>query len=137
MEFAEAQAVRINIVRTSTLIIDNVEWLFNQVNEAIDQLSGFEHCDAGDDCEAGEDHDSDCLTMEQWPTVREVGDAVTETLSEWIHSATTQHETLRTLIIDLMDLSDAQLIEMFGQHYYPEESEKALRDAGLWLGKQR
>lgn len=139
MELTEAQVLRVNILESVTLVVTNDDVPHTRIIEAVDCLAAWEHCDGGAECpeDTTDEHEDACPTMAGWPTVREVGDAVVDTLRDIITDELREGSVVHHILMGLLDLGEAGLIEMFGDHFYPSDAEISLRKAGMWEGKLR
>lgn len=115
------------IVRTLTLIIDNTSELYHPVTMEVETLSTYSICGEMDHCG---DHDpaDPCTTMQDWPSVHDVGSTVAEWLAEWIEEHVPD-TTARMMLVDLCDLGAASIHDRLGAHYYPEDAYARLKAA--------
>lgn len=119
MNSEQANAVRANIVRTVTLICDNDQKLWSRLT-AVAADAVREGMGTGVTLEqyALTYHSKPGGAYERWEYAQVVGNAVCNELEEIV----TEHDEsfIRTLLIDLLDLNDSSLREMFGEHYLPD-----------------
>lgn len=128
----QRQAIREAIVRSFTLWMDTEAWINKAIHVEVEASFTWDMCTGGrlgteghDCCEP----DDPCCGMDDWPSLRDVGDVVVA----WImaHIVGDEERLQTKIFLELADLGNSSIIEAFGEHYYPDAELRALCDAGI------
>ena len=118
-----------SIVHDIHAAIDMDEKTLSEVEAAVEALSAYDMCKAGTDGHEDCDPDDPCRGMDDWPSLRDVGDVIAEWLQDRIDEHVTD-ATVRTLLLDLLDLGSSAVLDELGRRFYPGDAYRALITAG-------
>ena len=109
--------------------IDSDETSRDAIVAEVEALSSYDVCAPGQDGHEDCDDDDECVTMDDWPSLADVGDVV----ATWLRDQADErigHDIVRLIFLEVLDLDRVVIAEEFGRLYYPDHALTMLRQAG-------
>lgn len=122
MDEMQARVVRAWVVDRLTLILDNND---EQRYEAIQQAARdavLNDMGASTSFDSREAYVTAVRNGDLLPYAEAVGSRVTDLIAKWVESGVAD-KLIKTMVQDVLDLSDRMLQLLIGEHYLPEVSE--------------